>query len=451
MPNMNISRNKELLNNLVESQARERMKSGNGTENSNKSSNKKSKKSSSKASLQHNNNNNNNFTPPKLFSLHEMSQQTSQPWLPAPKPNSNQFSQPNILRDPTLCSPMAKGKNKYRNKTWKQRFQMEVLASSKRKIQLQEEITDMNIREAKLRDQRDKQAKKLYEFATVDCMLMPDLANVYGELSRNQATISSHHEALLNRIDARTCQELELIPDLVEQIKTQLDVYCKTRAEFDSEQRKANLGANSGSWLAFFQPSSPRFNPGAAMNPGGYSGGYNNYGNNNFNPNRNSPFSNPERAPSQLHILAKKCKESLTDLEELVDRYYTQIFEHIKKSLQMMAKAYIEYHTSCLEIFTKQWNDMEEFKPSKAALGFCESLGFNDLKKEVEQHIRQTSNTGMLQQFMDNQRREMEQQNMMQPWQMGMNNSPWKNNGMGGGASPMMNNGNNNWRPHNFN
>jgi len=235
------SRNKELLNNLVESQAREMMKGGDSTAKINKSSNKKSKKASSKTSL-------NNFTPPKLFSLHEMNTQTSQPWLPTQKPNQL----PNILRDPALCSPMAKGKNKYRNKTWKQRFQMEILASSKRNIQLQSEITDMNIKEAKLRDQRDKQAKKLYEFATVDCMLMPDLANVYGELSRNQATISSHHEALLNRVDARTCQELELIPDLVEQIKTQLDVYCKTRAEFETEQRKASLGANTGSWLGFF-------------------------------------------------------------------------------------------------------------------------------------------------------------------------------------------------------
>ena len=230
----------ELLNNLVESQARQRIKSA-------EKNDKKPKKSSSKTS------NNNNFTPPKTpnhhshFSLHEMNTQTSQPWLPVQK--SNQFTKPNILRDPTLRSHMAKGKNKYRNKTWKQRFQMEVIASKKRNSQLQEEITDINIKEAKLRDQRDKQAKKLYEFATVDCMLMPDLANVYGELSRNQANISNHHEALLNRVDARTCQELELIPDMVEQIKTQLDVYCKTRAEFESEQRKASLGANSGSWL----------------------------------------------------------------------------------------------------------------------------------------------------------------------------------------------------------
>ena len=137
---------------------------------------------------------------------------------------------------------------------------MEIMESRKRNKDLQDEILGMNYREAKLRDQRDKQAKKMYEFATVDYFLVPELANVFGELSRNQANVSNHHEALLNRVDARTCQELELVADLVEQIKTQLDVYCRNRADFDAEQRKSNLGANSGSWYGFFQPSdSPRY------------------------------------------------------------------------------------------------------------------------------------------------------------------------------------------------
>ena len=116
--------------------------------------------------------------------------------------------------------------------------------------------------------------------------------------------------------------------------------------------------------------------------------GFNNQQNNNF-----GNFNNPEKAPSQVHILAKKCKESLSDLEEIVDRYYTQIFEHTKKALQMMSKAYIEYHTHSLEIFTKEWNDIDEFQPSKAALGYCQSLGLPDLKKEIEQFIKNTSNT----------------------------------------------------------
>ena len=59
----------------------------------------------------------------------------------------------------------------------------------------------------------------------------------------------------------------------------------------------------------------------------------------------------------------------------------------------MMSKAYIEYHTHSLEIFTKEWNDIDEFQPSKAALGYCQSLGLPDLKKEIEQFIKNTSNT----------------------------------------------------------
>merc|ERR1712071_655972 len=103
-----------------------------------------------------------------------------------------------------------------------------------------------------------------------------------------------------------------------------------------------------------------------------------------------------------------------------------------------------EYHTHSLEIFTKERNDIDEFQPSKAALGYCESLGLPDLKKEVAQFIKNTSNTAVFQQQMDmmNQQQQHREQNNRSPWQQGNNGMNGMNSGMNG--MNMMGNGGNN-------
>lgn len=353
---------------------------------------------------------------PNAASAHDLNMQTSSPWLTQeintqtsssllptanmPKPGFN------ILQNPGQQSPMsgimgggsALGQSLHAHRAmklakmnWEERMKYEIRRSKSNPKKLQAEIMRVNVKEAALRDQRDVQAKKLYKFATIEYMLAPELANVFGELSKNQANVSNYQEALLNRIDARTYQELDLLPDMVEQLITQLNVYCKAKKEFDKELQKVRLGQTSGSWLNFFQPTpQPRYPFGAGMFGAGHGAGLGFAMQGGMMPP--SPFMSPEKAPSELHVLAKKCKDALTDLENLYERYWMAVFSHYKKALQMQAKAYLEYHTSCVEIYTKEWNDIEKFDATKSCQTLMSSMGINDLKTEIEGHISSTSN-----------------------------------------------------------
>lgn len=352
------------------------------------------------------------------------------------------------------------------NWSWEKQVKYEISQHHKNPLKMRKYIMLINVQAAELRDVRDEQSKKIYELAVCKYMLCPPVANALGQMSKDLASISNYQEALLNRVDARCIQQLDNLPDMEKQLCVQLDCYVNAKNKFEKQYAKEQVQSqnSSGSWLNFFTPSPKRgFSFGQAYDQHGGMGArqYNNYGassqwssgmpmgsmgsmgnmgsmnmggmtgmnsmgmnqqqssqwnnsmpmgnirNINYNMNMNNfnanPFNQPEKAPTESHQKAKVTKDALQDFHALLERYITENFTNQMSALQFMMKGYIEYHTKCLEVFSKIYNDITAIDSKSATTSFINMLGVPELLLDIDGKVKTTSNTYQYSQYNDMQ------------------------------------------------
>jgi hypothetical protein len=319
--------------------------------------------------------------------------------------------------------------------TWERYVRFEVESLHEQPLLIRNFIMTVNVAESKLRDVRDLKSKKCYKMAVKRYMLCPDLSNMFGETSRQTANISNYHEALLNRIDARSIQQIDRLPEMKKQIFLALNYYVKCRDKMDRAITREQMNINKSSWVGFFTPTpKPTLFMGGQQNmygnqyggmgygnqmPNNYQMQMQNYNNpmmmsqnfqqNQYNQRAMSPSANnfynqnmnyantmnmnnriPEKAPSAANQKAKKAKESLQDFHSIMEKYVTENYEVQRSALLSQAKAYIEYHTRCLEIWSNIYKNVNEVDPSNCCNNLIKSLGVYELLEETENKIKMT-------------------------------------------------------------
>ena len=127
----------------------------------------------------------------------------------------------------------------------------------------------------------------------------------------------------------------------------------------------------------------------------------------------NNAFTQPEKAPTEAHQKAKMTKEALQNFHSLLERYITDNYNTQLGSLKYYIKAYLEYHTKALEIYSKIFNDLEEIDVKNSVGTFIKMLGLPELLKGLEDKIALTSNSHHRNQFAEFEKRYKREQDML--------------------------------------
>ena len=311
--------------------------------------------------------------------------------------------------------------------------------------------------DAEQRDRRDEEAKVLCEGAIRRFMFCKNIAGHWHNLGMQLANISHHQDAMLQRIEDRAINELDSQNDMTSQLFLMLNNYIKACKEYEKAYEKEHSppGCFSG-FLSFFgcvgqnrnmfhmNNNQPNFQ-GQNMNQNFYgspqkennfhrspinmpeaqnkwvsdpsqngpmkppAGSYstnvlinphmsnpnfkNNFSNNPNNTSFNQQINRIHHSETQHK--ARQMQRALNDFIEQFSRYISEIVSKEISAVKYYVKAKADYHSKCLEIYSKLHDNFENIDVEKSVEQMMSGMGMLQIQKDIENKIKMSENTMM--------------------------------------------------------
>lgn len=337
---------------------------------------------------------------------------------------------------------------------WEKWMRYDIKKQPRHCNRLRNVLMNIMLFDAKQRDSRDEEAKILCEGAIRRFMFCKTIAGQWHNFGMQLANISHHQDAMLQRIEARAINELDSQNDMTNQLFLMLDNYIRACKEYEKayEREHSPQGFFKSFFNGLFGGNRNKFNNSQFQNYQNMNNppqmNQNSYGspnrqdfhrsplhppetqNNDFlknqgqmygsydangqmmsNNNANNVLINPHMSNpnfkagsqglnhqlnrihnSETQHKARQMQRALNDFVEQLSRYISEIVSKEISAVKYYVKAKADYHSKCLEIYSKLHDNFENIDVEKSVEQMMSGMGVLQIQKDIENKIKMAEN-----------------------------------------------------------